>query len=150
MTSLTQWTWTWANSRTWGQTEMPGVLQSVGLQRVRHDLIWQLKNNNREGKKRAQCFKLERRVKAKKFIPYIHILPCSVLPHNFHHWPRQDTEVQRWCLREAEKFSFSLWGSLGNGMDDKNTRRPSSSESRMFLPDLTAIQLIHPTLAPIQ
>ena len=37
MASPTQWTWAWANSgRQW--TGKPGVLQSLGLQRVRHDL----------------------------------------------------------------------------------------------------------------
>ena len=35
--SLTQWTWVWANSGRWWRTGRPGVLQSVGLQRVRQD-----------------------------------------------------------------------------------------------------------------
>ena len=39
MASLMQWTWTWANFRRWWGTERPGVLQSVGLQRVRHDWV---------------------------------------------------------------------------------------------------------------
>ena len=30
----TQWTWVWASSRRWWRTGKPGVLQSVGLQRV--------------------------------------------------------------------------------------------------------------------
>ena len=34
---LTQWTWVWANSRRWWKTGKPGVVQSVGSQRVRHD-----------------------------------------------------------------------------------------------------------------
>ena len=38
MASLIHWTWTWANSRRWWWTEKPGVLQSMGLQRVRHNL----------------------------------------------------------------------------------------------------------------
>ena len=37
MASLTQWTWVWMNSRSWWWTGRPGVLQSIGLQRVRHD-----------------------------------------------------------------------------------------------------------------
>ena len=37
MASLTWWIWVWASSRSWWWTEKPGVLQSVGLQRVRHD-----------------------------------------------------------------------------------------------------------------
>ena len=39
MASPTQWTWTWANSKwQWG-TGKPDVLQSMGLQRVRRDLV---------------------------------------------------------------------------------------------------------------
>ena len=34
MASLTQWTWVWVNSRSWWWTGWPGVLQSMGLQRV--------------------------------------------------------------------------------------------------------------------
>ena len=37
MESLTQWTWVWANSRRWWRTEKPGMLQSTGLQRAKHD-----------------------------------------------------------------------------------------------------------------
>ena len=37
--SLTQWTWVWANSRRWWRTGKPGVLQSTGSQRVRHNLV---------------------------------------------------------------------------------------------------------------
>ena len=35
--SLMQWTWTWANSERWWGTGRPGVLQSMGSQRVGHD-----------------------------------------------------------------------------------------------------------------
>ena len=35
MASLTQWTWVWINSRSWCWTERPGMLQSMGSQRVR-------------------------------------------------------------------------------------------------------------------
>ena len=37
MASLTQWTWDWVDSRSWWWSGRPGVLQSMGLQRVRHD-----------------------------------------------------------------------------------------------------------------
>ena len=39
MASPTPWTWVWANSRSWWWTGRPGVLQSMGSQRVGHD--WQ-------------------------------------------------------------------------------------------------------------
>ena len=37
MASPTQWTWVWVSSRSWWWTRKPGMLQSMGLQRVRHD-----------------------------------------------------------------------------------------------------------------
>ena len=44
MASLTGWTWVWASSRNWWWTGKPGVLQSLGSARVRHnwatDLNW--------------------------------------------------------------------------------------------------------------
>ena len=37
MASPTQWTWVWVSSGSWWWTGRPGVLQSMGLQRVGHD-----------------------------------------------------------------------------------------------------------------
>ena len=37
MGSLTPWTWVWVDSGSWWWTGRPGVLQSMGLQRVGHD-----------------------------------------------------------------------------------------------------------------
>ena len=37
MASLTQWTWVWASPGNWWRTGKSDVLQSMGLQRVRHD-----------------------------------------------------------------------------------------------------------------
>ena len=39
MVSPIQWTWTWANSRRWWRTGKPGLRQSFGSRRVRHDLV---------------------------------------------------------------------------------------------------------------
>ena len=43
--SLNQWTWVWASSGSWWWTGKPGVLQSVELQRVRHDWETELMMN---------------------------------------------------------------------------------------------------------
>ena len=47
MASPTQWTWVWVNSGSWWWTGRPGMLQSKGSQRVRHDwateLNWRIK-----------------------------------------------------------------------------------------------------------
>ena len=40
---LTQWTWVWASSGSWWWTGKPGVLQSMGSQRVSH--VWAAKLN---------------------------------------------------------------------------------------------------------
>ena len=37
--SCTCWTWVWASSRSWWWTGCPGVLQSMGSQRVGHDRV---------------------------------------------------------------------------------------------------------------
>ena len=42
MASPTQWTWVWINSGSWWWTGRPGMLQSMGLQRVRHDWATEL------------------------------------------------------------------------------------------------------------
>ena len=41
MTPLTQWAWVWVNSGSWWWTGRPGVLQSMGSQRIGHD--WAMK-----------------------------------------------------------------------------------------------------------
>ena len=40
--SSTQWKWVWVNSGRWWRTGKPGVLQSMGSQRVRHDWTTEL------------------------------------------------------------------------------------------------------------
>ena len=42
MASLTRWTWVWVNSGSWWWTGRPGMLQSMGLQRVGHDWATEL------------------------------------------------------------------------------------------------------------
>ena len=42
MASPTGWTWVWASSRSWWWTGRPGLLQSMGSQRVRHDWVTEL------------------------------------------------------------------------------------------------------------
>ena len=42
MASLTLWTWVWVNSGCWWWTGRPGVLQSMGSQRVGHNWVTEL------------------------------------------------------------------------------------------------------------
>ena len=52
MASLTWWTWIWGSSGSWWWTGKPGMLQSMGLQRVRHDWATEL---NWEGRQTWRC-----------------------------------------------------------------------------------------------
>ena len=45
MASLTRWAWVWVNSGSWWWTGRPGVLQSMGSQRVRLDWATELNLN---------------------------------------------------------------------------------------------------------
>ena len=45
MASPTRWTWVWVNSGSWWWTGKPGVLQSMGLQRVGHNWVPELNWN---------------------------------------------------------------------------------------------------------
>ena len=52
MASPTQWTWDWVNSGSWWWTGRPGMLQSMGSQRVGHNWVTEL--NWTEGRTTGQ------------------------------------------------------------------------------------------------
>ena len=49
MASPTQWTWVWVNSGSWWWIGRPGVLQSMGSQRVGHDWETKLELQQKQG-----------------------------------------------------------------------------------------------------
>ena len=63
MASATQRTWVWVSSRSWWWTGKPGVLQSMGLQRVGHNWVIELnwtelrKHSEEEGQRPEWCLK---------------------------------------------------------------------------------------------
>ena len=59
MASPTQRTWVWVNSRSWWWTGRPGVLQSLGLQRVGHD--WAAELNWTEHRDNLIIFQIEKK-----------------------------------------------------------------------------------------
>ena len=55
MASPTQWTWIWVSSSSWWWTGKPGVLQSMGLQRVRHNWVTALNwTDNKSNEKQVK------------------------------------------------------------------------------------------------
>ena len=55
MASVTWWTWVWVGSRDWWWTGRPGVLQSMGLQRLRHDWVTELNWTFQQSTKYPTC-----------------------------------------------------------------------------------------------
>ena len=53
MASPTRWTWVWVNFGNWWWTGRPGVLQSMGPQRVGHDWATELNELNPSSPKEA-------------------------------------------------------------------------------------------------
>ena len=56
MASLTRWIWVWASSTSWWRTGKPGVLQSMGSQRVGHDRATELNHPTHRPKKEEHFF----------------------------------------------------------------------------------------------
>ena len=57
MTSPTQWTWVWVNSGSWWWKERPGMLWSMGSQRVGHDWATELnRTESHHGEAHAHDF----------------------------------------------------------------------------------------------
>ena len=56
MASLTQWTWVWISSGSWWWTGKPGVLQSMGLQRIGQDWATELNWRSNLTQNTPWCF----------------------------------------------------------------------------------------------
>ena len=73
MASLTRWSWVWANSENWWWTGKPGVLQSMGSQRVRHDWATEVNWGIVHGPKKYIRYWCLREVKVN--ISHFHFVP---------------------------------------------------------------------------
>ena len=78
MASLTQWTWVWADSGSWWWTGRPGVLQSLGSQRVGNDWANELNWTDLTGVRKCSHFILLH--VAVQFSQH-HLLKRLSLPH---------------------------------------------------------------------
>ena len=77
MASLTQWTWVWASSRSWWWTGKPGVLQSMGSKKVRHDWVTELNWCKCEG--RGYVRNLNKFIYFYLFIFWLCLRACGIL-----------------------------------------------------------------------
>ena len=78
MASPTQWTWVWASSGSWWWTGKPGVLQSMGSQRVRHE--WGTELTDVLSSNGPPHLKMERGIKRKNWEQAYASIPSSPAP----------------------------------------------------------------------
>ena len=76
MPSLTQWTWTWASSGRWWRTGKPGVLQSMGLQRVGRAWATELQKDSKKVKGNVNFSLILHKGKMKKGNGK-YVIPCK-------------------------------------------------------------------------
>ena len=75
MTSPTQWIWVWLSSRSWWWTGKPGVLQSLGSQRVGHDWATELNwTENTKSRKTVDFFCNESEVYQRSQLIYAYLI----------------------------------------------------------------------------
>ena len=118
MASLTQWTWVWVNSRSWWWTGRPGVLQSMGSQRIRHKWVT------------FTSFHFMESVMPYKYLILCH--PLHLLPSIF---PRVRvlSNESALCIRWPKYWSFSCNINPSN-------KHPRLISFRMDWLDLLAVQ----------
>ena len=110
MASLTQCTWVWANSGRQWRTGKPGVLQSMGLQRVRLDLATE--QQQRAGRESVQaCRRVSRGLGLEGGVHWFH--PHS-LARAVSHLPWilwWELDIAVFCLRWKKK---GVWWALSS------------------------------------
>ena len=110
--SLTQWMWVWVNFGRWWRTRKPGVLQSMGSQRVRHDWVTETRDVQRAGKMLFldaspwRCFWIRWTFELMDWVKQL-ALP-DVAGHHLIHLGHEDSTSQR--KREFKNScSLSAW-----------------------------------------
>ena len=108
MASPTQWTWVWASSRSWWRRGRPGVLHSMGLQRVGHHWATELING------------LPRWLSGKESV-------CQCRRYGFDSWVGKIPWRRAWQLTlvflpgesqgQRSPMGYSPWGSQRVGHD---------------------------------
>ena len=94
--SLTQWTWVWRRSRRWGRTGKPGLLLSMGSQKVGHN--WATEQQQREPPSPSKAV----------FSLLLHWMPlfCSLF-QSYWHWNSSGT-LGNFISRILPSFSIFL------------------------------------------
>ena len=91
MASPARWTWVWASSGSWWWIGRPGVLQSVGSQRVRHD--WETEVSWTEGiwlwRTVGFDYELPQDSRKHSWRAHTHKILCIPRPRGKQQWPHR-------------------------------------------------------------
>ena len=96
MASSTHWTWVWARSGSWWWTMKPGMLQSIGLQRLRHDWVTEL--NWIDDKYTYPKFSFSFSKTLKWFYPWFESQLCSFVVNLLILILNEKIGYEDWCL----------------------------------------------------
>ena len=80
MASPSWWTWVWASSGNWSWTGRPGVLQSMGSQRVGHDWATELNWTEVSILLPTYLWHLSMSIVLSTYLPIVSIFPSTYLP----------------------------------------------------------------------
>ena len=103
MASPTQWAWVWVNSGSWWWTERPGLLQSMGLQRVGHDWV-----TEQQQQSKRLCGSLSRQPRDTNTLLRRTRSELSSLGGPI--WGHICGTGESWCVYETQQNSSNLWG----------------------------------------
>ena len=100
MASLTQRTWAWASSGRWWRTGKPGVLQSMGLPRVRYDLATEQQQQQQEITQNVTVICKHKSC----FVHFLSLMNKTL--HSFDFWncwcfycPKPINVISEWCVK---------------------------------------------------
>ena len=107
--SLARWTWVWVNSRSWWWTGRPGMLQFMGLQRVKHDWVTELNSTEHQlDCKKPKAFPLKSDTRQKCLLsPLLFNLVLVVLSRSIRQ-EKENHDLQIW-KEEAKLTLFADW-----------------------------------------
>ena len=106
MASLTRWTWVWVSSGSWGWTGNPGLVQSMGSQRVRHN--WETELNWSRVWLLCDPMEYSPPAPSPHWIFQARILEWVLIPFSRgSSWPRDCTCVS--CTGKQVLYHFATW-----------------------------------------
>ena len=139
MASPTQWTWVWVNSQSWWWTGRPGMLQSMGSQRVRHNWATELNWTPPGGKVQLWWRWGSFTINIPSLFPNTQDIKKKQLPTV---WLNGQTYIN--INFKILCIFLDRWYKLANAMIKIKTKIKNRHYYLVELPTNTMVKLIHP------